>query len=156
MKKEYDLLQDKLIENKNKIQSILIVQEDIEKIIPLLDQAKNTVAQINQKQLEEIRKYNVPPEKVLMTLTAVFHLLDGRELEWKEIVSKLGHGNFITMVLDLDWNKVSSSTLMNIRKKYLSRKEWDLNKIKVASQAAGPLADWLESEITYIEMKKKH
>lgn len=53
--------------------------------------------------------------------------------------------NFIRNVIDFTTDSLSQNVKNNIITHYLKNSEWDVERIYNASQAAGPLALWVES-----------
>ena len=49
------------------------------------------------------------------------------------------------MVLKLNINKIKPTIIAKFKKDYVNSQEWDLEKLKKASKAMGPLGEWLES-----------
>lgn len=61
----------------------------------------------------------------------------------------MGKSDFIDTVLNFDIDKVEKSVQEDVIKNYLENPDWDIEKIYNSSKAAGPLSEWLESQIKY-------
>lgn len=92
-----------------------------------------------------MRSYSKPPEKVRMTLEALFLLLKSKKLEWNEIKIEMTKSDFINSIINFDVNKISEAIWTKVKSDYLDKDNWNLEAINISSKAAGPLAEWLES-----------
>lgn len=59
--------------------------------------------------------------------------------------------DFINKVLYLDKKAVKPQTSSQIKKR-INNNDWDVERINKASRAAGPLAKWVESVITFLNI----
>ena len=87
-----------------------------------------------------------------MTLEAVVLILHGAKKDWAEIKKIMGKGDFIESILKFNIDNTKESIKQIVQKEYLSNPEWDLDSIYRSSKAAGPLAEWLQSQISYKEI----
>lgn len=89
-----------------------------------------------------------------MALEAMFLLLEGSQLSWEMIVKKMSNDQFITRVINIDLAKIKTSVLTKFKKDYVNTKEWDLDKLKKASKAMGPIGAWLESLTKFVNQQE--
>ena len=129
-----------------------IVEKELEEVGPALEKAQKSVSSISNAQLNEVKNYKVPPARVVMVLEAVIYLIKGKKLEWNDIKSEMTKSGFIDSVLSFDINKVSSAKKDKLKNDYVQSKDWDVKAIYSSSKAAGPLADWLESQLKYADI----
>lgn len=108
----------------------------------LLD-AKDSMSLITEEQLEEIQTYKKPPDRIKMALEGIYLLLEGKVYPWKTIVKKMAVGDFVSKVMNMKLKKIKAATMAKFKKGYLKSKLWDIEKLKKASQAMGPLGAWL-------------
>ncbi len=142
-------------ENKFRKKRVTTVEDEINRVEPILENAKRIVSKMTVTQLDEICKYNNPSRKIKKTLEAVCYLLEGKKMTWKQISSRLNNGNFISSILKFKLSKKNSENYEFVKKNYLGSKEWNVKSIYKASRAVGPLADWLSSLVQFVEVKKK-
>ena len=130
-----------------------VIQRDLDAVGPALERAKKSVSSISSAALNEMKNYKQPPEKVKMTLEAVLLLMKGKKLEWADIKNEMTKGDFIANVVGFQINKVSDATRNKVKNDYINKIDsWNLEKIYSSSKAAGPLAEWLESQLKYSEI----
>ena len=132
-----------------------IVQIDLDKAGPALEAAKKAVSAITAKELNDIRVLNNPPVLIKLTLTAICLLLTNQEMEWKEIQSTMKGKDFIGSIMNMNVDNVKTDTKNKVIKKYLKAPEWNIEKIYSAYKAAGILAQWLESQLSYADILTK-
>lgn len=74
---------------------------------------------------------------------------------WTDIRKSIADKNFIKNVIDFNTDNLNPNVKNNLIQHYLKNKEWDVKNIYNASQAAGPLALWVESQIRYADILLK-
>ena len=80
-----------------------------------------------------------------MALEAIYFLLTGKVFPWATIMKRIVADDFVQLVLTINIKKIKPSIIAKFKKDYVKSKEWDLEKLKKASKAMGPLGEWLES-----------
>ena len=154
-KEKMDEIQKMLHDNKDKINSVSMLEQELEKITPMIEKAKEIMKEMSEEQLAEIASYKNPPERIRMCLEAIVLILTGKKKEWKDIKKEMAN-DFVDRVLKIDWNKLGKRTLEALRKDYLGHKTWDLQKIYKASHAMGPLAEWISAQNNVLELKRSN
>jgi hypothetical protein len=64
-------------------------------------------------------------------------------------------GNFIKTVQELNANEIPQNVKKAVLEKYLKDPEWKIEAIQKTSQAAGALAMWAESQLSYADILTK-
>lgn len=126
-----------------------VVRQEIENLKGLLAQAKAEVKRISAKDLKELTSYLNPPKSIQKVLTAVLLLIKKEEFDWKELKATLLHIDFVDEVLNYDIETAEKSLIDRINSSYISDPDWQIDKIKRASKAIGPLAEWLTYQVQY-------
>lgn len=90
-------------------------------------------------------------EAVTFVITNTF----SKTPQWADVRRNVADRNFIKNVIDFNTDNLDKSVKNNIIQHYLKNTEWDVEKIYKASQAAGPLALWVESQIRYADILLK-
>ena len=131
-----------------------VVTQELEEAVPALEKAKTSVSSISTQQLNEMRNLPNPPSAVKLTAEAVVSLLLGefKNWSWAEVKSEMKKSNFMTNVLNFNTDKVSQTLKSKLIQNYTGKPEWDVDKIFKASKAAGPLADWVTSQLKYADI----
>ena len=134
-----------------------IVTQELDEAVPALEKAKQSVSSIKPQDLNEMRSLGNPPPLVKMTAGAVISLLNNefKDWEWKAVVTEMKKNTFMSSVLGFNSDKISSSLKQKIIQNYTSKPEWDVDRVKRASQAAGPLAEWVTSQVKYADILTK-
>ena len=126
-----------------------IAQEELDSAGPALEKARNDVENLDKNAINETRSYKKVPARIEMALQGVFLALTGKILDWKKIKSEMGKSDFISKIVKFDTRSISEKLKDKIMKEFINKKEWDIKGIYKASKAAGPLADWLTSQMNY-------
>jgi dynein heavy chain 1 len=84
---------------------------------------------------------------VQLTLEAVICLTTNtlKPLEWSAIRKAMSGDDFIPSVSNFNTENLKPAVSKRVQEKYIDHKDWDCERINKASQAAGPLAKWVES-----------
>ena len=154
-KEKMDEIQAMLHDNKDKINSASLLEQELEKITPMIEKAKRIMKEMSEEQLAEIASYKNPPERLRICLEAIVLILTGKKKEWKDIKKEMAN-DFVDRVLKIEWDKLGKKTLDVLRKDYLNHKMWDMDKIYKASHAMGPLAEWISAQNNVLELKKSN
>lgn len=153
--KDHQAIQTEVSQNRNKIRTVSTVQSEIERLKVIFEEAKKCLSTITPNQLDEIVKYNNPPKRVKLVLEAVMYLLLGKKLEWDQIRSEMIGQDFIQKVLKFDPSFLKPNIIETVKHDYIQHPDWNIEKIRNASQATGPLAEWLEMQLGLLKAIKQ-
>jgi dynein heavy chain 1 len=131
------------------------VDNELSEAEPALKKAQESVSGVSPTQLNEIRSLGKPPLLIQLTMCAVILLTTGKEEDWKGVVTAMKDKDFLKSVLSFDTDSIKKSTKEKLMKNYINNPDWDLVKINKASKAAGPLAEWLTSQLKYADILQK-
>lgn len=84
-----------------------------------------------------------------MAVEAIYLLLTSKVLSWEEIRKKMVDGSFVDKVLRINLNKIKPKIMKQFKESYIDQETWDLERLKKASQAMGPLGEFLEFVTTF-------
>lgn len=134
-----------------------VVNADLERAEPALIEAKNAVKGIGRKQLDELRILAKPPDLVKLTMEAVVCIVSNsaKPMEWADIRQFMRREDFIPNIINFETSSLSVSIVKRINKNYLNHKDWDIERIDRASKAAGPLAKWVNSQVSYADILER-
>lgn len=121
--------------------------EKLEKLQSIMEENSKTIESMTVLQLNEVTKYQRPPEIIQKGLEAIFFLLRGKQLSWEKIRSEISSGTFIKEILRFDLHKVPVEIIEEVKKNYIQTEVWNLKRLKRASVAMGPLGNWLQCQI---------
>lgn len=76
------------------------------------------------------------------------------DAEWKDIKAFMMN-NFIKQVQDLNANDVPANVKKGVLDKFIHSPEWKIPDISNTSKAAGALASWAESQLSYADILTK-
>ncbi|GBE60454.1 cytoplasmic dynein heavy chain [Babesia ovata] len=130
------------------------VQQQLSQVAPLIEQSQQEVKAINRKTLDELRSMSNPPPVIKATVETVVMLLTNStstHIAWDICRKVVKASDFISKILTFD-AKTLDQLPFSIVKKRVTEDGWDVNRISKASKAAGPLAKWVTSIITYAEI----
>ena len=147
-------LEEKVAANSSRMRSVSKVLKDIDIIKPLYEKARSKVESIDRNRLLEIASYPNPPENIKKTIEAVLFLLYGRKIDWKDSKVEMAGTQFIDNIIKFKPESLTEERIALIRQNYVNS-SWKLKAIYKASSAVGPLAEWLEAQLTYREVQSK-
>jgi dynein heavy chain 1, cytosolic len=133
------------------------VEADLSKAEPALIAAKKNVENISNKDLAVIKGFSAPPEMVFFALKPIYYMLTkttmqkGKEVTWPEI-KKFMQSDFIRQVQELKADDIPEKVKNFVLTEYLKSENWKMESIVRASSAAGILASWAESQLTYADI----
>lgn len=78
-----------------------------------------------------------------------------KQPDWAQVRSVIGNMNFIKSVLEFKTDDLPAAVKAFVMKTYISKPEWDVEKIGFSSKAAGPLAMWVTSQLKYADILQK-
>lgn len=82
------------------------MERDLEKALPALEAAQKNVENINKRDLDQIRGFANPPDKVVLAMKPVYHMVSktipakGKQVDWPTIRGFM-QNNFIKQVVEL-------------------------------------------------------
>lgn len=157
-KKEFS--EDAQIEIKKQEQEIAlrrdVVMNNLEAVQPAVLEAQRGVQNIKKQHLTEIRSMSNPPAAVKMTLESVCTLLGYQVSSWREVQLIVRKDDFISSIVNFD----SETHLLKEMKEhmlatYLSRSDYNFETVNRASQACGPLIQWVIAQLRYFSILEK-
>jgi dynein heavy chain 1 len=157
-----ELSQQLQVQSRNSLEQLKLADEQLSQVQPMLEKAEKDVGSIKPNHLNELRTLGTPPMMVQKTLEAVVTMLECSQdpnkvisLTWNDIKRYMSGGGFIKQILNFDKTKLNKKVTAKIQKKYLSTGELDSKSAYNASQACGPLLDWVISMVHYAEIFDK-
>merc|ERR1712244_161601 len=112
------------------------VEAELAEAKPALEAAQKAVSNINKKQLNEIKVLRNPPKMVEMTMNCVVTLMGKKIKNWKDVQKLLCSNDFIPSILKFDTNKVKEKTRKKLQKEYLSKEDFNFERVNKASKVA--------------------
>lgn len=133
------------------------MEADLSKAEPALIAAKKNVENISSNDLNTVRSYKQPPENVFLALKPIYYMLSkslmqkGKEVTWGEIKTFMMK-DFIKQVQELKADDIPEKVKNFVLDEYLHSPNWNIANICKASQAAGTLASWADSQLAYADI----
>lgn len=131
-----------------------VVRKELSEVEPKFREAEEAVKNIPKKNFDELRAMANPPILVRNAVEAVAILImneGDKNVTWEDARKIMKGQDFINKVLYLDKKAVKPQTSSQIKKR-INNNDWDVERINKASRAAGPLAKWVESVITFLNI----
>ena len=122
------------------------VEEDLSKVEPAVQDAKNAVKGIKKNNLQELKALNNPPGGVKLALESVLLLLGEKADDWKQIRQIIVKDHFIPSIVNFDSEAITDKARKIFKDKYLSNPDYNYEKINKASKACGPLVKWASAQ----------
>lgn len=152
-KEQMEAVRAMLAANKDKMRSVSVVQQEIDKLMPMIEKAREAIKAMGPEQLNEIASYKNPPDRVRMVLEAITLILTGKKLTW-DLIKKEMTNDFVERILKINWSKIKHTVLNTLKTDFFDNPQWDIAKINRASQAIGPLADWMMGQKKILDVMK--
>eukprot|EP01022_Parablepharisma_sp_SALTPOND_P010207 TRINITY_DN1419_c0_g1_i1.p1 TRINITY_DN1419_c0_g1~~TRINITY_DN1419_c0_g1_i1.p1 ORF type:complete len:3283 (-),score=375.81 TRINITY_DN1419_c0_g1_i1:11360-21208(-) len=140
--------EEKIETEKNKLykQKTLIelsraeAEKELNKVQPYLEEAREGLETINNKDVAKIKSYFKPPKMVMIVMEAVSLLLTGEKRGWEGSRDLLNEKGFFKRLKALDFTKVSSNTIKTLKEEYTPG--FDFKEIAQSDTASVSLAKW--------------
>lgn len=110
--------------------------------------------------MDQIRGFANPPAKVVLAMKPVYFMITktlpakGKSVEWSAIRA-LMQNNFIRQVIDLKADDIPEKVKSYVLNEFLNTPDFDIDSITKASSAAGALASWAKSQLSYADILTK-
>ena len=130
-------------------------QKELDAVQPLLDEARRGLDTLNQEDIGRIRTYNNPAKMIVIVMQAVLTLLEDDKVkqDWGKAKSELIQGgNFLKRLHNLDFTKISESTMKYLRTIIIN---FNFEEIKKADTACVSMANWCKAMYECFEAYKK-
>lgn len=82
-------------------------------------------------------------------------MLRNRRFTWEEIQREMIGNKFKQEIKAYNHKKTKPETMKIIRKEFTSSDDWSIAKLKSASKALGPIGDFLEVQLEFIDKNEK-
>jgi len=144
-------------------------EEALNKIMPSLTEATNSVQSLNKYEIAELRSMKKPPKVIKLVLQTVCMLLGVQPVEkkskktgksklsyWKAAQGKdlLGNPRLPELLVEFDQNKVTPEVMMEVED-VLQDANYSYEKARTASVAATGLFKWVNATRTYFVIFKE-
>ena len=144
-------------------------EDDLAEAIPLLESAIKALNTLKKSDLDEVKAMGKPPSGVVLTLTAVCHLMGVHPEKIKDPEggtkkindfwgpSKkhlLGDSKFIQRLKDYDKDNIDPKIVKKLRDKFVNNPDFQPDVVKKASVAAYGLCCWVRAMEAYDRVAK--
>ncbi|CAN3358695.1 dynein heavy chain, cytoplasmic [Diutina catenulata] len=125
------------------------VLSDLERVAPAVAAAQAGVQNIKKQHLTELRSMVNPPQAVKLTMESVCTLLGYQATNWRSVQSIIRKDDFIASIVSFDSEQLSVELHDFMEKTYMARGDFTSDQAHRASQACGPLFEWVLAQLTY-------
>lgn len=126
------------------------VLRDLELAEPAVLEARAGVQNIKKQHLTELRSMSSPPATIQLILESVCILLCYEVNSWRDVQSIIRKDDFIYNIVHFDCEQqVTPEVREYMEVNYLSKPEYNQQAAFRASQACGPLLQWVEAQVRY-------
>ncbi|KAF4549174.1 Dynein heavy chain-like protein [Elsinoe fawcettii] len=127
-----------------------VVEVDLAKATPAVEEAQRSVNNIKKQHLTEVRSMQNPPAGVKLALEAVCTLLGHKVTDWKTIISIIRKDDFIPSIVHYDnETQMTASHRTKMEREYLTKDDFSYERANRASKACGPLVQWVEAQVSF-------
>ena len=126
------------------------IQNELKEIQPILNEARAAVGGIKKDNINEIRAFKMPPEKIQAVLGGVLGLMRQEDTSWGNMKKFLGSPSVKEDILNFDVNTVDAATRAKVQALIVKNPDaFDKVKMMHVSVAAAPLAAWVQACVRY-------
>jgi dynein heavy chain 1 len=130
-----------------------VVLGDLAKAEPAVAEAQRSVSNIKRQHLTEVRVMGHPPVNVQLAMQSVCTLLGHKFNAWSDVQGIIRRDDFISSIVNFDNEKQMTKRLrQQMQTEYLSKSTYNFVTMNRASQACGPLVQWVEAQVNYSEI----
>lgn len=122
---------------------------------PELDAADRALKNLKKEMITELSSFNSPASEVVEVVGAVMVLLKEKS-DWKSAKKIIGKaGDFLKTLQTYDVTKTSEGVLKKLRDKYIKQANFNPKDVRVKSEAAANLCEWVIAMSKYQSVWKK-
>lgn len=130
-----------------------VVLGDLAKAEPAVIEAQRSVSNIKKQHLTEVRVMGKPPLNVQLAMQSVCTLLGHKITSWGDVQGIIRRDDFISSIVNFDNEKQMNKNLRRrMHTEFLSKPTYNFETMNRASQACGPLVQWVEAQVNYSEI----
>ncbi|KAJ3176317.1 hypothetical protein HDU87_005359 [Geranomyces variabilis] len=126
-----------------------VVLADLAEAEPAVIEAQNSVSSIKKQHLQEVRSMGNPPEAVKLAMESVCILLGHKADSWKVVQSIIRRDDFISSIVNYDTDSMPSRVRDEVNATYMGNPKYNFESVNRASQACGPLVQWVIAQVKY-------
>ncbi|XP_034246592.1 dynein heavy chain, cytoplasmic-like isoform X2 [Thrips palmi] len=131
------------------------VKMKLAQVEPAVIDAKQAVKNINNKELDEVRSFNNPSALVAMVLESICVLLGENATNWNAVRTFVRRRDFKSIVSNFKTEDIADAVRQKMHETYLSRPDYNFEKIRNANRACGKLVKWAIAQVQYADMLQK-
>jgi len=125
------------------------MMQNLDQVKPAVIDAQQAVKGISKQHLVELRSFSNPPAPVKLALEAICLLLGEATFDWKTIRSIIVRKNFIPTIVNFSTEDISDSVRDQMITKYISKPDFNFERVNTASVACRPLVKWATAQVSY-------
>jgi hypothetical protein len=125
---------------------------------PALLEAAKALNGLDKKDIQELKAFKKPPDKIKKALEPVCALILAMATvpTWDVCIKAINNKDFLPNIMQFDKNTIKPKVKTFIMEKYLAPgAQYDIDGFYRASKAVGPLALWLKSIVEYADIYTK-
>jgi len=125
--------------------------KELEEAMPAMNEAKNAVDCLKQKEIQELKSMQKPPVECTDVCAACAFLIKGakKKFDWRESVRMMNNPPaFLQEVKDLDADHIPEHVLTSV-KPFLQKEYFSFEGMKTKSMACAYLAAWVVNIVRY-------
>eukprot|EP01012_Entosiphon_sulcatum_P032728 TRINITY_DN4157_c0_g3_i1.p1 TRINITY_DN4157_c0_g3~~TRINITY_DN4157_c0_g3_i1.p1 ORF type:complete len:4135 (-),score=940.22 TRINITY_DN4157_c0_g3_i1:62-12466(-) len=127
-------------------------QADLDKAMPAFYQALEALKSLNKKDIDEVKSFATPPDKVKLVLDAVLLVLKEKP-GWDSAKRVMGDGRFLDRLQNFDKDNIPEPLLKKLQK-FIMDEEFHPELIRKTSTACMSLCMWVRAIDNYAKVVK--
>ncbi|XP_043489610.1 dynein axonemal heavy chain 6 [Polistes fuscatus] len=125
-------------------------RQDLEAVIPALEEAEQALKALNKNDINEIRVFNQPPRLVRFVMEAV-NLLLGEKTDWPTAKLVLGDIHFLDRLIAYPKDDISDKLLENLQK-YVNHPDFKPELVAKQSKVCKSMCVWVRAMDGYAKI----
>ena len=120
------------------------------KILQNFENAKQSIAEIQQINIDEIRLLKICPQSIFQVLTTLLILFDVYDFSWCSIKNFLKNPNFKNKILNFNINNITPAKRLHVFNYIINNSQsFDLENLQKISTTTALIANWIKTIVLY-------
>ncbi len=120
----------------------------------VFEEIKAEFKKISNNRVNELQVMVIPPKNISFVMKPVFYILKKKFLSWREIRVIIQRGSFVDKILNLSSKMLTQKEIKELEV-YTKSDKWDLELVKLISDAAYVFSLWIEQLIVISKINRE-
>eukprot|EP01083_Nonionella_stella_P198429 728498_1 len=128
-----------------------IVNQRLKAAQPEIDAARAAVADMDPKELHEIRSLKSPPAIIELAMTATCLVLGVKVKTWRDVQKRLDY-KFVRDILEYDGRNMPRENRIRVERDFIAKDDFNYERVDYGSKVSGCMVLWVNSQVRYSKL----